>query len=239
MLLEFFKKIILRHKSSSEAFVKYLRKKGCFIGDNVYFPAPMSNFIDCNNGMFIEIGNNVIVAKNVIILAHDFSFSVVTNTFNTFYRKQRVTKIGNNVFIGMGAIILMGSEIGDNVIIGSGSVVTGKVESNSVYAGNPAKKICSLESLRDKYRSDFVYSAQVYAEQFKKRYRRYPEINEMKIYQLLFTSVDKKQCIKDIYGKTTRIRTTAKENPCIDLEYKFNTVEELMRATLNNTGNDT
>lgn len=48
--------------------------------------------------------------------------------------------IGNNVFIGGGATILGGSHIGDNVIIGANSVVSGNVDSNSVYAGNPARK---------------------------------------------------------------------------------------------------
>ena len=229
---EVIKKIVYPHQYSSKVYVDYLRKKGCSIGSNVYFYSPTSTLVDCNHGMFIEIGNDVMVAKDVKILAHDFSFAVITNAFNTFYRKQRVTKIGNNVFIGMGATILMGSDIGDNVIIGSGSVVVGKVENNSVYAGNPAKKICSLENLRDKYKNDFVYSAQIYATQFKKRNGRYPEIKEMRMYQLLFASVDKKQCIKDVYGKTARIKTTAKENPCIDLECKFNTVEDLMQANI-------
>ena len=44
----------------------------------------------------------------------------------------------------MGGVILPGTSIGDNVIIGAGAVVSGKVESNSVYAGNPAKRICSI-----------------------------------------------------------------------------------------------
>lgn len=53
-------------------------------------------------------------------------------------------QIGNNVFIGMRALILKGVTIGDNVVIGAGSVVTKKIPSNSVYAGIPARRICSL-----------------------------------------------------------------------------------------------
>ncbi|OPZ91729.1 MAG: Galactoside O-acetyltransferase [Firmicutes bacterium ADurb.Bin419] len=225
------KRIIYPHGYSSEAYVKYLKKNGCTIGENVYFYAPMSNVIDYNNGLFIEIGNDVQITKDVKILAHDFSFSVLSNTFSTFWRKQRVTKIGNNVFIGQSSIILMGSNIGDNVIIGAGSVVTGSVEGNSVYAGNPAKKICSLESLRDKYKNDFIYSAQIYARQFKSKKGRYPEIKEMKIYQLLFSEVNAIQCIDEVYGKTSRIKASIKEKPIIDLDKKFNTVEELINFT--------
>lgn len=55
-------------------------------------------------------------------------------------------KIGNNVWIGSGAVILPGVEIGDNAIIGAGSVVTKKVPENAVFAGNPAKKIEEIPS---------------------------------------------------------------------------------------------
>lgn len=54
--------------------------------------------------------------------------------------------IGNNVFIGMGATILMGADIGDNCIIGAGSVVKGTIPPNSVVAGNPAEYSCAMKS---------------------------------------------------------------------------------------------
>lgn len=62
--------------------------------------------------------------------------------------------IGNNVFIGMNAIILMCTKIGNNIIIVAGSVVSGNLDSNSVYAGNPEKKICILEEYCEKMKSD-------------------------------------------------------------------------------------
>lgn len=49
--------------------------------------------------------------------------------------------IGNNVWIGAGAIVLPGVTISDNSIIGAGSVVTKDVPRNCVVAGNPAKII--------------------------------------------------------------------------------------------------
>lgn len=81
----------------------------------------------------------------MVILAHDWSYSVVARAYHNAPGKQCITRIGNNVFIGMKAVILMGSDIGDNTIIGAGSVVSGKIESYSVYAGNSAKRIRSLE----------------------------------------------------------------------------------------------
>ena len=71
----------------------------------------------------------------------------------------RETRIGSNCFIVMNFIILNGAEIGDNCIIGAGSVVTGKIESNSVIGGNPAKIICALEKYKDKKLKNFDKSA--------------------------------------------------------------------------------
>lgn len=49
--------------------------------------------------------------------------------------------IGDNVYIGAGAIIMNPVTIGDNVVIGAASVVTKDIPSNCVVAGNPAKVI--------------------------------------------------------------------------------------------------
>lgn len=68
------------------------------------------------------------------------------------YTKVGRVHIGNNVFIGYGSVILPETFIGDNVIIGAGSIVRGKVDSNSVVVGNPAKKVCSYSEYIDKNR---------------------------------------------------------------------------------------
>lgn len=49
------------------------------------------------------------------------------------------TVIGNDVWIGHGALILPGARIGDGAIIGAGAVVTGTVTAYSIVAGNPAR----------------------------------------------------------------------------------------------------
>ena len=51
------------------------------------------------------------------------------------------TEIGNDVWIGHGAIILGGVKIGDGAIIAAGSVVTKDVPSMTIVGGNPAKVI--------------------------------------------------------------------------------------------------
>lgn len=49
--------------------------------------------------------------------------------------------IGDNVWLGGGAIVLPGVTIGDNSVIGAGAVVTRDVPANSVAVGNPARVV--------------------------------------------------------------------------------------------------
>ena len=56
-------------------------------------------------------------------------------------RRLHVTTIGNDVWIGHGAIVLPGVTIGDGAVIGAGSVVMDHVDSYTVVAGNPARVI--------------------------------------------------------------------------------------------------
>lgn len=91
----------------------------------------------------IEMGDHVLVASHVQFITHEagwvFSQEIYPDK-NVFGR----IRIGNNVSIGMGVIIMPNTEIGDNCVIGAGSVVRGKIPPNSVYAGNPGKVVMKL-----------------------------------------------------------------------------------------------
>ena len=118
--------------------IEKLVKRGLKVGQN--FKAIKDNIIDPSHCWHIEIGDNVVMAPKSHILAHDAS----TGLFNG-YTKVANVKIGSNVFIGAGSIVLMGVTVGDNVIIGAGSIVIKDIPANSVAAGNPARVICSLD----------------------------------------------------------------------------------------------
>jgi acetyltransferase-like isoleucine patch superfamily enzyme len=84
-------------------------------------------------------------------------------------------RIGNNVFIGLGTIILPGVEVGDNVVIGAGSVVTKNIPSDTVAAGVPAKRIETVEEYRSRLEALIVRTKQLTAEKKKAFLKRHFE----------------------------------------------------------------
>jgi len=52
--------------------------------------------------------------------------------------------IGDNVWLGGGAIVLPGVTVGDNAVIGAGAVVTKDIPADVVAVGNPARVVRSL-----------------------------------------------------------------------------------------------
>ena len=123
--------------------MEYLLSHGMKVGTNSHIFSDAT--IDHIYPHLISIGNNVTISTNVTILVHDAS----TNVVGVGTKLGRVT-IGNNVFVGTGTIILCNTQIGNNVVIGAGSVVTHDLPDNAVYAGSPAKRVCSIEDYRER-----------------------------------------------------------------------------------------
>lgn len=106
-------------------------------------------FLDCNT---ITIGKNGLIAPNVQIYtayhplkASDRMVKSKENNEFSFCKTQALpVTIGDNVWIGGGAIIMPGITIGDNVTIGAGSLVTKDIPSNSLAIGSPCKVIKEL-----------------------------------------------------------------------------------------------
>ena len=95
-------------------------------------------YLDSSGGL--TIGGNVVISTKVIILTHDWSFlkrSIHRGGDNAF----KPVVIGENSFIGAGAIVLPGTIIGNNCIIGAGCVVKGEIQNYSIVIGNPCKII--------------------------------------------------------------------------------------------------
>ncbi len=117
-----------------EPNLRKLQRNGLKVGKNFKMMAQCR--IDFSHCWHITIGDNVTFAPRVHILAHDASTWV-----HLGYTKVANVRIGNNVFIGAGTIVLPGVEIGDDCIIGAGSLVNRSIPAGQVAVGSPARVI--------------------------------------------------------------------------------------------------
>ena len=120
---------------------------GCniYLGDNCEINMNCV-FLDDNR---IVIGKNALIAPGVQIYtafhplhaAERFGPPREDGSFSFCQTRTAPVIIGDNVWIGGGAILMPGVRIGDNVVIGAGSVVTKDVPSHTVALGNPCRVV--------------------------------------------------------------------------------------------------
>lgn len=99
----------------------------------------------------VTIGDRVRTSSGIKFVTHDGG----TWVFRNQLRYKNVIKYGaievkDNCFIGANVIVMPGVTIGPNAVVGAGSVVTKDVPEGMVYAGNPAKPICTVEEYAEK-----------------------------------------------------------------------------------------
>ncbi len=98
---------------------------------------------------YIRIGNKVNVQDGAVI--HGTENKAATDIGNNVTIGHNAIvhgcTIGDNVLIGMGAIVMDNAVVESNSIIAAGAVVTEKthVPSGTIYAGMPAKKVKELD----------------------------------------------------------------------------------------------
>lgn len=97
----------------------------------------------CHVSTDIHFGNYVLCAAHVSFVGkNEHRFDCVGKTIWDSPRGiDNPTLVGNDVWIGHGAIILGGVHIGDGAVIAAGSVVTKDVPAMSIVGGNPARII--------------------------------------------------------------------------------------------------
>lgn len=130
-------------RKPSKSQIEQLQERGLKLGANNIIHSP-----DCFDSLYpwlIEVGDNCMFSTEVKVLAHDSSTCFVTD-----YAKVGRVRIGSNVYLGFRTTVLCNVTIGDNVIVGANSLVNKDLASGGVYAGNPARYICSIEEYRGK-----------------------------------------------------------------------------------------
>lgn len=87
------------------------------------------------------IGKNVTISGNVFITNCDHSYDKLDTHILEQPIIEKKTIIGDNCFIGYGAVIQAGTILGKQCIVGSNAVVRGEYPDYTVIAGNPARII--------------------------------------------------------------------------------------------------
>ena len=164
---------------SPSNFEKYLRKKGCVIGKDIFWCNIKSLDIDLTRPQLIQIGDKCKINNDVTLMTHDGASNVFRHLYHDFLPSSGPIIIGENVYIGRKTTILKNVTIGDNVIIGYGSLVTKDIPSNCVAAGVPAKGICSIDEYYKRRKVASRQEALVYAKRFQLVTGRKPTVFDM------------------------------------------------------------
>ena len=91
----------------------------------------------------IRFGRHVEIAPNCAFYSYNHGMEPGVDIGSQPIISKGGISIGDDVWIGVGTIVLDGVNIGDGSIIGAGSVVTSNIPENSIAVGNPAKVIKS------------------------------------------------------------------------------------------------
>ena len=146
-------RIILKMHTSYDRFIQHIYlqiclAKGLKVGKKVRFvQVPQFG----TEPFLIEIGDETTFSNNVRFINHDGGQNALH--FLEKYRDVRTfgrIKIGKQCLIGADTIIMPGVEMEDNCILGAGSILTTSMKKGSVFAGTPAKFICTIEEYGDK-----------------------------------------------------------------------------------------
>jgi len=130
-------------------------KSHIVIGDNCYIGR--NSQIECN----ATIGNDVLIANNVAFVGrYDHHYkqigvsirksSQIRQSDYDWLELDKEVHVGDDVWVGYGAIVLSGLKIANGCIISAGSVLTKSTEPYTIYAGVPAKPVAQrFDSIDD------------------------------------------------------------------------------------------
>ncbi|PKF75406.1 acyltransferase [Chryseobacterium sp. PMSZPI] len=136
------------HYLIQRIYLKICLAKGLKVGKNVRFvEVPQFG----TEPFLIEIGDETTFSNNVRFINHDGGY----NALHFFKKYEDVRafgriKIGKQCLLGADTTVMLGVEMGDNCVLGAGSILTTSMPAGTVYAGVPAKFICTIEEYGDK-----------------------------------------------------------------------------------------
>ena len=120
-----------------------------FVGDYFY----SNHNLIINDGVRVSCGDHVFIAPNCCITTAEHALDPEQRKAGMEVAKP--VTIGNNVWLGAGAIVLAGVTIGDNTVVGAGSVVTHDIPAGVIAAGVPCKVIRPITE-KDKFKPEDI-----------------------------------------------------------------------------------
>lgn len=95
---------------------------------------------------YVRIGNNVCLSSCTLV-GHDAVVSVLGRAYNVQLDSVGKIDIKDNVFVGIGSILLPGITVGPNAVVAAGAVVNNDVPPGTIVGGVPAKIIGRVDDL--------------------------------------------------------------------------------------------
>lgn len=123
--------------------VKFAKRIGVRIRGDVKFYG-VSRAMFGSEPWMIGLGDRVFITAECRFVTHDGGTLILRREVPDLEWSAPI-EVGDDVYIGTRSLILPGVTIGNRVVIGACSVVTKDVPENTVVAGNPARRICSVD----------------------------------------------------------------------------------------------
>lgn len=151
--------------SETEKRKEIMKKLFAEVGECCYIEPPLHT----NWGKHVHMGKNVYANFNLtlvddthiyigdyVMFGPNVTVATATHPIEPNLRRKQAefnvpVHIGDNVWIGAGAVILPGITIGENSVIGAGSVVTKDIPANVVAVGNPCRILREINERDKKY----------------------------------------------------------------------------------------
>lgn len=89
----------------------------------------------------VEIGKDCLIGPSATLAGNSYRYDDLDVPIRLQEQASRGIRVGDNVWIAAGCVVLDGADIGSGTIVTPNSVVSGRVPPNSVLQGNPAKVI--------------------------------------------------------------------------------------------------
>lgn len=160
---------ILDRMRSARDPIGFARSLGVTVGNNVRFYG-VSKAMFGSEPWMISIGNDCYITAGVQFVTHDGGTLILRKEEPTLEWTAPI-EIGNDVYIGVRTIILPDVKIGNRCIVGAGSIVSKSIPDNSVYAGIPARYICSTDEYLAKMKAKSLGCGHLRGEEKAERIR--------------------------------------------------------------------